>query len=128
MIVAEYTFGQGLLTVLSVFLFVAWIMVLFTILSDLFRDHSLSGWAKAIWVVFLIFLPFLAAIVYLVARGDGMRERSVAQQKEAQDAFDAYVRQAAGSGADELAKLSELRDKGAISDEEFQRAKDKLLS
>ena len=77
--------------------------------------------------VFLIFLPFLAAIVYLVARGDGMRERSVAQQ-EAQDAFDAYVRQAAGSGADELAKLSELRDKGAISDEEFQRAKDKLLS
>ena len=128
MIVAEYTFGQGLLTVLSVFLFVAWIMVLFTILSDLFRDHSLSGWAKAIWVVFLIFLPFLAAIVYLVVRGDGMRERSVAQQKEAQDAFDAYVRQAAGSGADELAKLSELRDKGAISDEEFQRAKDKLLS
>jgi Short C-terminal domain/Phospholipase_D-nuclease N-terminal len=128
MIVAEYTFGQGLLTVLSVFLFVAWIMVLFTILSDLFRDHSLSGWAKAIWVVFLIFVPFLAAIVYLVARGDGMRERSVAQQKEAQDAFDAYVRQAAGSGADELAKLSELRDKGAISDEEFQRAKDKLLS
>ena len=61
MIVAEYTFGQGLLTVLSVFLFVAWIMVLFTILSDLFRDHSLSGWAKAIWVVFLIFVPFLAA-------------------------------------------------------------------
>jgi ABC-type multidrug transport system fused ATPase/permease subunit len=128
MIVAEYTFGQGLLTVLSVFLFVAWIMVLFTILSDLFRDHSLSGWAKAIWVVFLIFVPFLAAIVYLVARGDGMRERAVAQQQAAKEQFDSYVRQTAAGGADELAKLSELRDKGAISDEEFQRAKDKLLS
>ena len=129
MIVAEYTFGQGLLTVLSVFLFVAWIMVLFTILSDLFRDHSLSGWAKAVWVFFLIFVPFLTALIYLIARGAGMRERAIAQQQEARAQFDAYVRETAGSShADELAKLSELRDKGAISDEEFRRAKDKLLS
>jgi hypothetical protein len=129
MIVAEYTFGQGLLTVLAVFIFVAWIMVLFTILTDLFRDHGLSGWAKAGWVLFLIFLPFLAALIYLIARGSGMRERSMAQQKEAREQFDAYVRETAGgSGADELTKLSDLRDKGAISEEEFQRAKDKLLT
>lgn len=129
MIVAEYTFGQGLLTVLAVFVFVAWIMVLFTILSDLFRDHGLSGWGKAAWVLFLIFLPFLAALIYLIARGGGMRERSIAQQQEARDQLDAYVRETAGgSGADELAKLSDLRDKGAITEEEFQRAKDKLLT
>ncbi len=128
MIVAEYTFGQGLLTVLAVFVFVAWIMVLFTILSDLFRDHGLSGWGKAAWVLFLIFVPFLAALIYLIARGGGMRERSIAQQQAAQEQFDTYVRQTAGGGADELAKLSDLRDKGAITDEEFQRAKAKLLT
>lgn len=128
MIVAEYTFGQGLLTVLAVFVFVAWIMVLFTILSDLFRDHGLSGWGKAAWILFLIFVPFLAALIYLIARGGGMRERSIAQQQQAKEQFDTYVRQTAGGGADELAKLSDLRDKGAISDEEFQRAKDKLLT
>jgi ABC-type multidrug transport system fused ATPase/permease subunit len=129
MIVAEYTFGQGLLTVLAVFVFVAWIMVLFTILSDLFRDHGLSGWGKAAWVLFLIFIPFLAALIYLIARGGGMRERSIAQQQEAKEQLDAYVRETAGgSGADELAKLSDLRDKGAITDEEFQRAKAKLLT
>lgn len=128
MIVAEYTFGQGLLTVLAVFVFVAWIMVLFTILSDLFRDHGLSGWGKAAWILFLIFVPFLAALIYLIARGGGMRERSIAQQQEAKEQFDTYVRQTAGGGADELAKLSDLRDKGAITDEEFQRAKDKVLT
>ena len=128
MIVAEYTFGQGLLTVLAVFVFVAWIMVLFTILSDLFRDHGLSGWGKAAWILFLIFVPFLAVLIYLIARGGGMRERSIAQQQEAKEQFDTYVRQTAGGGADELAKLSDLRDNGAISDEEFQRAKDKLLT
>jgi len=128
MIVAEYTFGQGLLTVLAVFVFVAWIMVLFTILGDLFRDHGLSGWGKAAWILFLIFVPFLAALIYLIARGGGMRERSIAQQQAAQEQFDTYVRQTAGGSADELAKLSDLRDKGAISDEEFQRAKAKLLT
>ena len=129
MIVADYTFGQGLLTVLSVFIFVAWIMVLFTVLSDLFRDHGLSGWAKAIWVLFLIFVPFLAVLIYLISRGAGMRERAMAQQQEAREQLDAYVRQTAGSShADELAKLAELRDKGTLSEEEFQRAKDKLLT
>lgn len=128
MLIADFTLGHALLTVLSVFIFVAWIMVLITILSDLFRDHELSGWWKAVWVLFLIFVPFLTALIYLIARGDGMRRRALAQQEQAQEAFSSYVRQVASSGgADELAKLTELRDRGALTEEEFQRAKEKLL-
>ncbi len=128
MLVAEYTFGQGLLTVLWVFVFVAWIMVLFTIIGDLFRDHEMSGWVKAIWVLFLVFLPFLTGLIYLIARGSGMRERSLAAQKEAQQQFDAYVRETAGGGANELATLSDLHDQGKLSDDEFAAAKAKLIS
>ena len=129
MILADYTFGQGLLTVLAVFLFFAWLIVLFTIFADLFRDHGLSGWAKALWVVFLIFAPFLGTLIYLIARGSGMRERSLAEAQEAQKEFDTYVRQTAGSGsaADELAKLSKLHDEKKLSDEEFERAKAKIV-
>jgi NADH:ubiquinone oxidoreductase subunit 6 (subunit J) len=126
--IAEFTLGEALLTVLSVFVFVAWIMVLFTIISDLFRDHEMSGWGKAIWILFLVFLPFLTGLIYLIARGSGMRDRALAEQKEAQAQFDAYVKKAAGtSHADELAKLAELKDKGSISDAEFEKAKAKLL-
>ena len=128
MLVAEYTFGQGLLTVLWVFVFVAWIMVLFTIIGDLFRDHEMSGWVKAIWVLFLVFLPFLTGLIYLIARGSGMRDRSIAAQKEAQQQFDAYVRETAGGGANELATLSDLHDKGKLSDDELAAAKAKLIS
>ena len=129
MVLADFTFGQALLVVLEVFLFAAYLMVLFTIIGDLFRDHSLSGWAKAAWVLFLIVVPFLAALIYLIARGDGMRERALAQQQEAQKQFDSYVRQTAGSGsaADELATLARLHDERKISDEEFERAKAKIV-
>jgi Phospholipase_D-nuclease N-terminal/Short C-terminal domain len=127
---ADVTFGQVLLTVLEVFLFAAWLMVLFTIISDLFRDHQLSGWAKAAWTLFLIFVPFLAALIYLIARGDGMRERALQQQQQAQHQIDSYIRQTAGSGgstADELAKLAQLHDDKKISDEEFERAKARIV-
>ena len=129
MVLADFTFGQALLVVLEVFLFAAYLMVLFTIIGDLFRDHSLSGWAKAAWVLFLIVVPFLAALIYLIARGDGMRERALSQQQEAQKQFDSYVRQTAGSGspADELATLARLHDERKISDEEFERAKAKIF-
>ena len=132
MVLADVTFGQVLLAVLEVFLFAAWLMILFVIISDLFRDHSISGWGKAAWVIFLIFVPFLAALVYLIARGDGMRERAVAQQQQAQTELDTYIRQTAGSGgegsaADELTKLSKLHDDGKLSDEEFERAKAKIV-
>lgn len=126
--IAEFTLGHALLTVLSIFVFVAWIMVLFTIITDLFRDHEMSGWGKAIWILFLVFLPFLTGLVYLVTRGSGMRDRALAEQKAAQEQFDAYVRETAGtSKADELAKLSELKEKGDLSPEEFEKAKAKLL-
>jgi Phospholipase_D-nuclease N-terminal len=131
MVLADFTFGQALLTVLEVFLFAAWLMILFVIIGDLFRDHAMSGWGKAAWVLFLIFVPFLAALIYLIARGEGMRERQLAQQQEAQKQLDAYIRQTAGSGggsaADELAKLSKLHDQKKLSDEEFERAKANIV-
>ncbi|MCB0864646.1 MAG: SHOCT domain-containing protein [Solirubrobacterales bacterium] len=129
MLLAEYTFGQGLLTVLWIFVFVAWIMVLFTIIGDLFRDHELSGWGKAVWIFFLVFLPFLTGLIYLIARGNGMRERSLAAQKEAQQQMDAYIRETAGgsSDVDEIAKLADLHEKGKLTDQEFADAKAKLL-
>jgi hypothetical protein len=130
MLIADFTFGQALLTVLEVFLFAAWLMILFVIIGDLFRDHQLSGWAKAAWVLFLIFVPFLAALIYLIARGDGMRERALQQQRQTQEQFDAYVRQTAGGGsaADELEKLARLHDQKKISDAEFERAKAKIVA
>lgn len=129
MLLADFTFGQALLTVLEIFLFAAWLMILFTIISDLFRDHEMSGWGKAAWVVFLIFVPFLAALIYLIARGDGMRERAVAHQREAQKQLDTYVRQTAagGSSADELTKLAKLHDEKKLTDQEFEQAKAKIV-
>ena len=130
MIVADYTFGQGLLTVLSIFVFVAWIMVLFTIISDLFRDHDLSGLGKAVWVFFLVFLPFVTGLVYLIVRGGGMRARAIAANQEARAELDAYVRETAGSasGVDELARLSALHDAGKLTDQEFATMKAKVVS
>jgi hypothetical protein len=127
--IADISFGEALLLVLEFFLFVAWLWILFAIVSDLFRDHETSGWAKATWVFFLLFLPFLGALVYLIARGDGMRDRTIRAQEDAKSHFDAYIRQQAhNSPVDELHKLSELREKGVLSPEEFERAKGKLLA
>jgi ABC-type multidrug transport system fused ATPase/permease subunit len=129
LLLADYSLGDAFLTVIWIFLFVAWIMVLFTIIGDLFRDHQLSGWWKAVWILFLIFVPFLTALVYLIARGHGIRERSIKEQAEVRKHFDSYVRETAGtSPVDELHKLNDLKEKGAISDEEFQQMKAKLLA
>jgi hypothetical protein len=131
MLVADVTFGQVLLTVLEVFLFAAWLMILFVIIGDLFRDHGLSGWAKAAWVLFLIFVPFLAALIYLIARGEGMRERSLAAHQQAQKELDTYIRQTAGSGdsaAEQLTKLSKLHDDGKLTDQEFESEKAKIVA
>ena len=129
MLIATYGLGDALLTVLEIFLLVAWFWILITVIGDLFRDRETSGWAKAAWVFFLIFLPFLGVLVYLIARGEGMRERAVREQADARQQLDAYVRStAAASPAEELRKLSDLRDRGAISDAEFEQAKAKLLA
>ena len=126
---ADFSFGQGLLLIFEIFFFVIWIWILITILSDLFRDHELSGWWKAVWVLFLVFIPFLTALIYLIARGSGMRERALKAQAEAKQHMDAYIQQQAHSSpADELHKLNDLKEKGAISSEEFDKAKAKLLA
>lgn len=128
MIIADFTLGDALVTVLEIFLLVVWFWILIAILGDLFRDHELSGWWKAVWVFFLIFVPFLTALIYLIARGHGMRERSIKEQADVRKHFDSYVRETAGtSPVDELHKLSELKEKGAISDAEYEKMKAKLV-
>jgi len=126
--IADFGLGEALLTVLSVFFFVIWIWILITILSDLFRDHEVSGPGKAVWVFFLVFVPFLSALIYLVVRGGGMRERALAAEAEARQQVDSYIREAASSPADELSKLADLHEKGTITDEEFERMKARLVT
>jgi hypothetical protein len=126
---ADVTFGDILLMVFEVFLFVVWIWILFTIITDLFRNHEMSGWLKAVWLVLLVFIPYLTALVYLIVYGSDMRERQLRAQAEAKHQADAYIRAAAHvSPADELHKLHELLDKGALTPEEYDRAKQKLLA
>jgi hypothetical protein len=127
--IADFGLGEALLTVAEIFLFVIWIWILFAVLSDLFRDHELSGWGKAAWIVLLVFVPYLGTLIYLIARGHGMRDRTIKAQAEAQQHFASYVRETAGTGStvDELHKLDQLKDKGSISEEEFQRMKAKLI-
>ena len=118
-------------TFLIFMLWVVWLIMLFKIFADIFRSRDMGGWGKALWSLFVIFLPFLGVLVYLIARGGSMAERDIADAQAQQAAFDAYVRQTAGSGggtADELAKLADLKAKGVISDAEFQAAKAKALA
>ena len=126
---ADVTFGDLLLTVFEVFLFVVWIWILFTIITDLFRNHEMSGWLKAAWLVVLVFIPYLTALIYLIVYGSDMRERQMRAQAEAKHQADQYIRAAAHvSPADELHKLHELVDKGALTEAEYDRAKQKLLT
>ena len=127
---ADFTLGDLFWAMLWFFLFVIWIWLLITVFADLFRDHELSGWAKAAWVLFIIFLPFLGILVYLIARGNSMTERNLAAAANQQAQFDDYVQTVAGSGggtADELAKLAELHSAGTLSDEEYAAAKAKAI-
>ncbi len=128
MLLADYTLGDALLTVLEIFFLVLFFWILITIIGDLFRDHEMSGWGKAGWIIVLVLIPFLGALIYLIARGEGMRERAAKEQAEVRRHMDAYIRETASSPADDLHKLSDLKEKGAISDEEFDRAKAKLLA
>jgi membrane protein implicated in regulation of membrane protease activity len=123
-----YPLLNAFLTLLWFFLFFLWIFILITVIIDIFRSSDMGGWAKAGWFVFVIFLPLLGVLVYLIARGGSMHERSTREAKQQDEAFRAYVRDAAGSGsADEVAKLADLRDKGVITEAEFQQGKAKIL-
>ena len=115
---------------LIIFAWIAYLLVLFQILTDLFwRDHKTSGWVKAVWVIFLILVPWLTAVVYLIARGKGMTERAQAAALAAKKETDDYIRQAAGrSPAEEIAHAKDLLDSGTISQTEFDSLKAKALS
>ncbi len=111
------------------FALLAYLIALFTVIGDLFRDRELNGWWKALWLIFMIFLPFLTVLVYLIARGRHMAERNQKQLQEAQAATDQYIRSVAGGGsaADEIAKAKDLLDAGAIAQEEYDAIKAKAL-
>ena len=112
-----------------VFAFVAYLYALFAIISDLFRDHTLNGWLKALWLIFLVFVPFLTALIYLIARGRGMAERSAKEMHAYQASTEAYIRDVAGaSPSEEIAKAKALLDSGAISAQDFEKIKNKALA
>jgi hypothetical protein len=126
-------FGSWIAWFFWVFVFFAYLMVLFSIIGDLFRDSELNGWVKAIWIIFLIFVPFLTALIYLIARGNGMTKRSIAQATEMRKAQDEYIRATAGSAggssaADDIAKAKALLDSGTITQAEFDALKVKALA
>src|ERR1700759_2369133 len=110
------------------FIFVVCIWILFTIIADLFRNHDMAGWLKGVWIILLVFIPYITALVYLIVYGSEMRERQLRAQAEAKHAADDYIRSAAHtSPADELHKLHDLVEKGALTDAEYEQAKAKLL-
>jgi len=124
------TFGQIFLTTLWIFVLFAFLMVLFYIFSDIFRDHSMGGFAKAIWIILLILMPPLTSLVYLIARGKGMQERTLAAAEEIKKQQDAYIKNVAGDTdpAEQIAKAKQLHDQGIITDEEFAQLKSKALA
>ncbi|SDS94363.1 Phospholipase_D-nuclease N-terminal [Brevibacterium siliguriense] len=110
------------------FVFIAYLMALFSIITDVFRDRSLSGWDKALWILFLLLVPFITALVYLIFRGNSMADRRDADAQRAAEAANAYIRQAAGkSPADEIEKATALLESGRITSEEFHQIKAKAL-
>ncbi|MCX5336423.1 MULTISPECIES: SHOCT domain-containing protein [unclassified Streptomyces] len=119
-------------SMLLFFLWIMWFVLLFRIITDIFRDDAMSGWAKAGWMVLTILLPFLGVFIYVIARGKNMGRREVAQARAQQEEFNSYIRQTAAGGqtssVDELARLSEIRSRGDITDEEFRRAKELVLT
>jgi putative oligomerization/nucleic acid binding protein/phospholipase D-like protein len=118
-------------TIFEIFAFVVWFWLLVVILMDIFRSSDLSGWGKAAWTIFVLFLPLIGIIAYLIIRGRSMHERSAQQARQQEAAFRSYVQDAAGSpasSADELAKLADLRQRGVITTDEFEREKNKILA
>jgi hypothetical protein len=144
--VSNYPLLNLFLTMLWFFLWILWLMLLFRVIVDIFRDDDLSGWAKAGWLIFACILPFVGIFVYLIARGRGMGTREARHARRQEEAFRAYIKEAASetsetpaspgaptapkprAGVDDLEKLIGLRDHGDLTEEEFQRAKQKLLS
>jgi len=130
LLAADYPFLNVFWTMILFFFWVAWIWVLIMVFSDLFRRHDASGWVKALWIVVVIFMPFLGVLVYVLVNGHGMTERNVKQAQDQKAQFDAYVQTAAGksSTAGEIEKAKALLDSGAITQAEFDALKAKALT
>jgi ABC-type transport system involved in multi-copper enzyme maturation permease subunit len=133
MTLAQSSFGNGdfLLFMFEFFLFVIWFWLLIMIFSDLFRDHETSGWAKALWTILVIVLPFIGILLYLIVRGRGMTDRALKQQQAMKQQMDAQIRAAVGTGAspaDQIAQAKSLLDTGAITQAEFEALKNKALA
>ena len=133
-VLGEFGNGSVLLAMIEIFFLFMFIWIFIALISDLFRDHEMSGGVKFLWVLFLVCIPFLGMLIYIIVRGNGMADRAIKAQAQAQKQFDDYVRQTAsttsipgGGQADELLKLTELKDKGAISDAEFASMKAKIV-
>lgn len=130
LLATDYPLLEIFWTILIFFGFVIWIWILFTVFGDIFRRHDIGGWGKALWIVFVVILPWLGVLVYLIAEHKGMQERAVKQQQDVQAEFDQYVKSVAGKTdpTDQIAKGSELLAKGAISQAEFEEMKRKALA
>jgi len=125
----EYPLAGVFVSMMWFFLFVIWIMILFRVFADVFRSHDMGGFAKTLWIIFVILVPFLGVLVYVLVRGDHMAKRDIEDAKAQDEAFRSYVQQTAGTSgtADELSKLAALRDSGQITDAEFAAGKAKIL-
>jgi hypothetical protein len=130
MLASSYPLLDLFWTMLWFFMFFIWIWLLIIIFSDIFRSHDMGGGMKALWVIFVIIIPLLGILIYLIARGGGMHDRAEQAMKAQKQAFDAQVREAAGTGgtADDLAKLADLKAKGVLTDQEFEAQKAKILA
>ena len=126
--VADFPFLEVLWTMIVFFAWVIWLWTAITVLGDVFRRHDIGGWQKAAWVVFVIVVPFLGVLVYLISQHEGMRERGMRQAEAQKAAFDDYVREAAGGSAGEIAKAKQLLDAGTITQAEFDAIKAKAVS
>jgi hypothetical protein len=128
-VAADYPFMDVLWSMIIFFFWVIWIWIVITVLIDIFRRHDIGGFTKALWVIFVVILPWLGVLIYLIAQHDGMQERSVNQALAQRQAFDDRVRETAGGGsAGEIAKAKELLDAGTITQEEFAALKAKALT
>lgn len=126
----NYPILDAFWTILMIFLWVLWFWVLITVIIDLFRSHDLSGGAKALWFIFILLIPLIGVLVYLIARGDKMHEHAVRQAQVQDQEMRRYIQDAAGprTSADQLAKLADLRDRGVITSDEFDHEKEKILA
>ena len=127
----QYPLANVFLTIFWLFIWILWIFLLIRILMDIFRSDDLGGWGKAAWIIFIILVPFIGVLVYVIVRGHSMQKRDMQSAQAADQAMRAYVQSAAGSStsaAEEINKLAELRDRGVLSPQEFEAQKAKLLA